>query len=833
MVRCHADPGIALWTQLWPRDEGKVELTLTAKTVCTIDPEQATRLPELRATPSAVGHHDDDPDASLRYPGDHGPPRSNAHVFAVGTAHAHGGEAREMEVGFRFGEGTQGFRRRLLVTGPRHWERRGLELEPGRPSPFRSLPLRYEHAFGGPAHPANPHGVGAAGVEVGMPLHRIEHPQHRLTKAGDLVPAVGFGPMIAAPQPVRPSGWWKATWPFWPGGEAQPHPFAPREQQLPRLKGDETFTLEGMHAAHASWSSRLPGVLVRGFVRRSGDAGGGFEEVALRLDNVVIDADAMTLTLLWRGSAPVNDLRARDVIEAYASVQSLGDDAPSVAMMEQRWRAATRSSAAPPALAPPVETPRNLDQGPTSEPPAESPDAATNDASDPSPVRDLQRNLVLRRETLRRHLAELAGQPGLPPEQREALRRGLAGELAPVTTRSTAGDATSLAELLAPLKDRLDPKVFAELREAAQRWTRTASEMGEAMPLGPKPLMPSSHAEEPLRPEETGVRAQLMRRLRRGAPIRDLNLRDADLSALDLEGVDLSGIDLTQADLSTSRLNGANLHRTILKEARLRSADLSGANLTEAQLGAADLSHAVLDGASLARADLSEATMLQASLRNADLAGASFDRVDATSAVFERAHGLRADFADAKLADASFREVALEHADLSGATLTGASFTGATMPHLRLYGAKASGSVWDDAILEGARADDVQLKEASLRRVSAPGSVWEGAEMHGSVWHGAKLNAASLVRSNAQKAGLRGVSLRGARLHEARLDGADLRGSDLMQTSLELATLLGADLRRSNMHGADTLETNWQAARLEGALLTNTKFDATRRRRQS
>src|SRR5690606_30894671 len=90
--------------------------------------------------------------ASLRYPADlaHYKPRTD--VLCVGACHA--GPEPVAHTTVRLS--VNAWSKALRVTGDRTWGVVG----PSVPEPFRSLPIGYERAFGGPGFPANPVGRG-------------------------------------------------------------------------------------------------------------------------------------------------------------------------------------------------------------------------------------------------------------------------------------------------------------------------------------------------------------------------------------------------------------------------------------------------------------------------------------------------------------------------------------------------------------------------------------------------------------------------------------------------------------------------------------------------
>src|SRR6185503_326948 len=104
---------------------------------------------------------------------------------------------------------------RLVALGPRVWEGQ----HPGPPGPFEPVPLRYEHAFGGPDFDANPAGTGHA---PGSLPPRLEDPDRLLRARSDRLSPACFAP-IAPSWPARSAllgtydrAWRRERWPYFP-----------------------------------------------------------------------------------------------------------------------------------------------------------------------------------------------------------------------------------------------------------------------------------------------------------------------------------------------------------------------------------------------------------------------------------------------------------------------------------------------------------------------------------------------------------------------------------------------------------------------------------------
>ncbi|GHG81750.1 DUF2169 domain-containing protein [Comamonas sp. JC664] len=206
----------------------------------------------------------------------------------------------------------------LHVHGPRTYSRGLLGTSMSRPQPFTTAPIRYESAFGGAdasdSDPGkhrlderNPIGRGFATRHAhlaGKPAHTIEYPNGDPAARG---PA-GFGPLDAAWMPRRKlagtydSRWERTKKPLLPDDYDPAFALsAPLDQRLEgALSGGERVELVNLTPGGAL-RFELPRIAL-GFTthvaRRS-------EEHGARLTTVLVEPDAMRLSLVWQGSLRV------------------------------------------------------------------------------------------------------------------------------------------------------------------------------------------------------------------------------------------------------------------------------------------------------------------------------------------------------------------------------------------------------------------------------------------------------------------------------------------------------------------------------------------------
>jgi uncharacterized protein YjbI with pentapeptide repeats len=308
------------------------------------------------------------------------------------------------------------------------------------------------------------------------------------------------------------------------------------------------------------------------------------------------------------------------------------------------------------------------------------------------------------------------------------------------------------------------------------------------------------------------------------SPEKAAELRASVVALLAQPGAPLDGMDLAGADLSDLDFSGRSMKHAVLARAKLGRAKLAGADLTGAQLGDADLRGADLRGADLTEADLTRVELGGAALGGAVLAQATFAGARAEGARFEEARGDGAVFADAVLKKARFDRATLGGADFTRAELSGAVLDAAELPDVRLYDATGTAVSFNGAKLQGARADGVTLRRSSLARVQARSSVWDKACLDESTFLGAALAESGFARASCRGTVFSGADLTAGRLRRGAFRGAAFLKANLMTATLEAADLEGADLRGANLHGAETYRAKLAGAKLDLAIVTQTKL---------
>jgi uncharacterized protein YjbI with pentapeptide repeats len=711
-------------TQIWELAPGRTTLTVMVKGTFDLVPDHAAVPAAKSDYPLGDQYVDDDPTGSLIRASDYAVFKPRADVTLAGTVHPVEPLARRAEVRFVFGEGEARFDRRLVAFGERMLEPRPSGDVIGRPEPFESLPLRYDHAFGGEGFDLNPVGTGFSAEPKPVRMPRIEDPAALVQSRADRPTPAGFGPISLAWQPRRgllgtfDQPWLRERWPFFPA-DFDPAFFqvAPKAQQLPHLRGDEPFRIEGMHPQHPVLVGRLPLMRARVCSQRTpsgdDDPRDHFHEHPAVLDTVHFDVDAMRLELVWRAHFDVRDGYASDLSALFVTAEP-SDAAPATEdSLFHRFLVLHGKRPSPP------------------------PDGQA--ANDGAQLEDVEADLDQARSAREKAIAG-AGLPEAPPMMAPAIPRPVAGSVSAERSRVEAlleGGGSLVGVGLAGV----DLSGIDLSRRDLTRANLTGAVLRGAL----------------LRAADLS-----------GAQLAQADLTDADLTAAHLPGADLTDAVLDRACFEKAALDKAAFDDARGSECRFGEARGSKASFAGASLRLAQFSGATLDGADFSKADLEGAVLDGASLRDAKIydaraVGSSWQGCDLTDfraegAVFDSAHLERV-----KATGSMWEGAVLDAAHFDGAALEGAAFVRVSAPQASFAGARLQGARFKEATLVDAR-----FVGANLMRASFGGADLSGADFSGANLFSAETWRATLDRARFDEAILVGTKLAPPREEESK-----------------------------------------------------------------
>jgi hypothetical protein len=253
--------------------------------------------------------------SSIRMESDLAPfkPRSDIHIIA--DAHAPGGcPTREWNVRVRVGS----LEKTLHVTGRRYWRKALLGWTLTEPEACLTVPIRYEHAYGGVWQDGdqmdvfleNPVGCGHLPAGRLHPSDRIEAPQIEspecpISSPGKAHHTEGLGPTCRGWQPrlglagTFDQDWIDKRWPMLPLNFDYAHYNSAPPGLIVEgyLRGDESVELENL-TSPGYVRFRLPGYAPFLLGRR---VDGMIFPAPLVLDTFVIDLPNDLAFLVWRG----------------------------------------------------------------------------------------------------------------------------------------------------------------------------------------------------------------------------------------------------------------------------------------------------------------------------------------------------------------------------------------------------------------------------------------------------------------------------------------------------------------------------------------------------
>jgi len=824
-------------------------------------------------TADTVAEDDLDRVKAIVYPSDFADWKPNAEVMLRGTAYPCGGPDTFTAVGFKVGEWSK----QLVVSGPRAWKPGFLfGASYSVPLKFRSVPLTWETAFGGPKIPQNPVGMGAER----RVLPRVELPQELITSMKHKPRPGCFMPINPLWEPrVSKTGKnygkvWKATRaPFFSDDfDWSYFCAAPEDQQLEGyLRGDEELFFQNLHVRHSAWSTELPKIRVRHFVRR---ITGEDVEVPLVLDTLFADLEDNKLYLTWRGLVNVAERDFTDITTCLTASEKLSE-APKPAedyfeiLRNHEEDPLGLKEALPPDVYPKfmaaglaeINLSRDL-MGLAPLPPVPQPDPA----SLPPPSNPVS---ALLREKLGTMRPEVQAQVqakiekarrtyDMVPNTKEAPKKPfdllLAEGIAKAQTEAPAIpipafprpdfdkgtlaapkiDLSGIAKSVVAAKKRVEASGIEVPQLEAFDQILAVPEIAAGLPPENAPEFDGQDL------RERDFSGQDLR----GATFLRADLRQANFSGADLRGADFGKSQLESANFSGARAQGVSFAGAVGRKVNFQGAELEGAQFPKADLSGSDFGTAVLTlaqfgeatlvGAKFAKAELSMAVFNEGNLnatafRGAKLDMTTFTKASLAGADFSEAEGLMTVFNGCDLVEASFHKARLPKGSFENAIVQRADFTQSFLEKAAFRTAQAQGATFAGAELPSFVASRrANFTGAVLSAIDAPDSVWINAILDDADFSHADLRRAQFNEARCDRTRFDGAELREAAMRKLSCVRARFVRANLCKTELNEASLDDCDFSGANLYDTKFLETSLKTCSLDGALMT--KFMMTEQR---
>lgn len=215
----------------------------------------------------------------------------------------------------------------INVFGDRIWQA-GL---PSSPTEFESMPLDYQHAFGGSEYAKNPLGSGFKSEQ----LANLESVKETISSNSNTYTPACFAPLDPSwPQRTQFQGTYDQHYleKYYPGYpkdmDWKLFMTAQQDQWVEGFfQGNESYELLNMHPEFSCQKGQLPGLIPRCFIKDSqADTFAQFKEVQLQLDTIWFFPDKDLIQLIWRGGMLVQDDEAEQISHALLAYEKQSDE---------------------------------------------------------------------------------------------------------------------------------------------------------------------------------------------------------------------------------------------------------------------------------------------------------------------------------------------------------------------------------------------------------------------------------------------------------------------------------------------------------------------------
>jgi len=855
----------------------KHSLSLIVKGTFNLKPGQTVMAAEEQLFPTGDEFYPDDEEmlGSPRYESDFAYLKPKTDLLLVGKSCApNGTPIPACKVAFQVG----GYSKTIGVFGNRFWKRNAVGMQSiTEPGLFTEMELRYENSYGGKGFKKNPAGKGFwKGKDQTdqklQPLPNIEDPNNLVNSPHSKVDPAGFGPLNRmwqyrhAKMGTYKGNYLKERWPWFPMDFDWSHfNAAPPDMKVEGfLRGDETLYFENLHPKHSQYTSKLPGLRVRCFVKKlvtPESEETTFLEIPMNLDTLWVDMEAEKLVLVWRGWTAVLSEEYEEVQNVFIMSEPLDQEPQSLdqchklfliaqAEAEEEWEMAPEEPEPPEEIKEPeMEFP---EEEITTEPEIDAAAAA-------AVAKKEKQELIKKIETQTAAIMSQLGidMDSLPPEVQQQAKEQQEKMMNKLTEEDPAKVmAMEQEEQEAKLKEELDklgvdydnlPPLSDKAKAEQDRYMQ---EMGVTDPEAIKDenfskmwqvmaaVMPSMGMDpENLTPLMDAAKEQ-MAKIKKQLGLEEEDSEETsektEAENIEEEAVEKTGkeeekpakdkeeqdgeaeaeekTESGEEDSKTTEEEGAPSTKESLKERAARGesiagADLSGQDLSGIEMKGLDCSGVIIAGAVLTGMNFEGAILANADLKGTDLSGANLSGANLVSA----------DLSGAKLEKAN-----LQDADVTESILNESNLTGATLNDAVFEKAKMTNACLDQAQAENAVFSESDLSDASFKNAELTGADFSNSKLHNADFQNANLSEATLEGAAGTKANFKEAILEKLRASE----GCDFSQGCFIKASGQESIWHNANLTEADFTYAQMEGTDFTKATLENATLsaTNMKF---------
>lgn len=764
----------------------------------------------------------DKPAASLRYANDLVIYKPKTDLTLSGVAYPQPGEA-----GCRVTFGVGNWRKSLAIFNQRFWRWGNASA----PEPFAAdsaaVPLTYENAFGGTSFDGNPVGKGlnksvSAEGEQLQALPNIEHINQFLSSPSQKTLPAGFGPLKdnwADKTPVKGTygdKWLKENFPYFPADFDWGYfNTAPQDQQVAYLRGDESLYFENLRPELPQFSSQLPALRPRLFVKGELADKSFFAEVTLRLDSLHVDMETQQVTLVWRGVVGV----LSDEFEEVSHACLYTEDMAQPPHPDSYYQALTEAALLEP------DTSFELEEAEV------EPEPVEEEVEDPEFAAQMAKMF----SDVSKQMKD-AGAPdslikmiGLDMDSTAFMAKFVSHYDLDLEAGQKFMDEAKVKQKIDMRKALIeageDPAILDELeaQEKQQALEDEQAASGKSRWSADK-LQARIDSAEGFEDEE------LQSVDFAGWDLTEINFRGADLSKANLSGAILSGADFNGADLSDADLTKTMASGAIFDDAILANVDATGADFSKISAPAAQFQQATLINvnftqANLSGADFTEAVAPKALFSETLLSDALFEKADLSQCQFEQATAIACNFTQANLRECFMHKGNLRKALLNGARLTLATIEYCDLSEASLEAVDAQSSHLLECTLNKTRAGEKSnFTQAEFSGGSGLKLVLEGADLTSAVFTNICLRGADFSNTSLISTAFNHCDMKKAEFTKANLTDTKLSGLNLFEAGFSKAKLIRADLSLSNLFGAEFYQASLQDTNLKGTNLKQTKI---------